>query len=219
VTDRSIRVLLADDHQVLREGLRNLLERQPDISVVGEADTGRKTVDRVRELGPDVLVLDLAMADMNGFEVMKELRRLGSGVRIVVLSMHSGRDFVLQALRAGCDGFVPKSTTHTDLIQAIRTTYAGERYLDPSATTAVVAELLNQGEESKLLEQLSRRETEVLRLTALGHTSREIGGRLALSPKTIETYRQRAMTKLGLEQRAELVRFALQAGLLKPPID
>jgi len=219
MTECMIRVLLADDHQVLREGLRNLLERQPDISVVGEADTGRQTVDRVCELEPDVLVLDLAMADMNGFEVMEELRRLGSGVRIVVLSMHSGRDFVLQALRAGCHGFVPKSTTHTDLIKAIRATFAGERFLDPSAMTAVVDELLHEGEETKMLEQLSDRETEVLRLTAFGHTSREIGERLALSPKTVETYRQRAMTKLGLEQRADLVCFALRAGLLKPPVD
>jgi DNA-binding NarL/FixJ family response regulator len=164
-------------------------------------------------------VLDLGMSDMNGFEVMRELGRLNSTTRIVVLSMHSGRDFVMQALRAGCHGFVPKSSTHTDLIQAIRATYAGERFLDPSATTAVVAELLDRGEESRLLEQLSQRETEVLKLTALGYTSREIGERLALSPKTVETYRQRAMVKLGLEQRADLVRFALRAGLLKASDD
>jgi two-component system response regulator NreC len=214
-----IGVFLADDHQVLREGLRTLLERQPDIVVVGEAETGKATVEQVQKLEPDVLVLDLGMSDMNGFEVMRELGRLNSTTRIVVLSMHSGRDFVMQALRAGCHGFVPKSSTHTDLIQAIRATYAGERFLDPSATTAVVAELLDRGEESRLLEQLSQRETEVLKLTALGYTSREIGERLALSPKTVETYRQRAMVKLGLEQRADLVRFALRAGLLKASDD
>lgn len=214
-----IGVLLADDHQVLREGLRTLLEKQPDIVVVGEAETGKETVEQVQKLAPDVLVLDLAMSDMNGFEVMHELHRLHSETRIVVLSMHSGRDFVMQALRAGCHGFVPKSSTHTDLIRAIRATYAGERFLDPSATTAVVAELLDHGEETRLLEQLSSRESEVLKLTALGYTSRDIGERLALSPKTVETYRQRAMAKLGLEQRADLVRFALRAGLLKTIAD
>ncbi len=215
MSDGPIGVFQADDHQVLREGLRTLLERQPDIVVVGEAETGRATVEQVQKTEPDVLVLDLGMSDMNGFEVMRELSRLKSATRIVVLSMHSGRDFVMQALRAGCHGFVPKSSTHTHLIQAIRATYAGERFLDPSATTAVVAELLDRGEESRLLEQLSQRETEVLKLTALGYTSRDIGERLALSPKTVETYRQRAMTKLGLEQRADLVRFALRAGLLR----
>jgi two-component system response regulator NreC len=219
LSELPIGVFLADDHQVLREGLRTLLERQPDIVIVGEAETGKATVEQVQKLEPDVLVLDLGMSDMNGFEVMRELGRLGSTTRIVVLSMHSGRDFVMQALRAGCHGFVPKSSTHTDLVQAIRATHAGERFLDPSATTAVVAELLEREDQSRLLEQLSQRETEVLKLTALGYTSRDIGERLALSPKTVETYRQRAMAKLGLEQRADLVRFALKAGLLKPSDD
>jgi two-component system response regulator NreC len=209
-----ITVVLADDHQVLREGLRTLLNRQPDLKVVGEAEDGDSAVDLCQELHPDVVVMDLAMPGLHGFDAIRELRRRKLDLRIVVLSMHSTREFVLQALRAGCDGFVPKASTHTDLVQAIRATYAGERYLHPSAATAVVSELLDEGRQAHLLEELSEREIQVLRLTAMGYTSREIGEHLALSPKTIETYRQRAMTKLKLDSRAELVQFALKAGLL-----
>jgi two-component system response regulator NreC len=128
--------------------------------------------------------------------------------------MHSGREMVMEALQAGCDGYVPKSTAHSDLIQAIRTVYAGKRFLHPDAATALVDELLDKQEENKLTSLLSERELDVIKLSAMGFTSREIGEKLALSPKTVDTYRERAMQKLQIESRSDIIRFALRAGLL-----
>jgi two-component system response regulator NreC len=128
--------------------------------------------------------------------------------------MHSGREMVMQVLQAGSDGYVPKSSAHTDLIQAIRTVHRGQRFLHPEATTALVDELLDKQEESRMIGLLSERERDVLKLTAMGFTSREIGEQLALSPKTVDTYRERAMMKLNLDHRTDIIRFALRAGLL-----
>jgi len=214
MTTPPIRVLLADDHQVLREGLRVLLESEEDLCVASEASTGDEAVRLCGEIQPDVVVMDLGMPGMSGLEAIRKIRRQRPQVRIVVLTMHSGRELVMQAIQAGCDGYVPKSAAHTSLLQAIRAVHAGQRFLHPAAATVVMDELTNQHREAKLLSLLSEREREILRLTAVGFTSREIGEQLALSPKTVETYRQRAMEKLNLEHRSEVVRFALRAGLL-----
>lgn len=213
--ENPIRVLLADDHQVLREGLRVLLDSEEDISVIGEAGTGEEAIRLALQLQPDLVVMDLGMPGLSGLDAIRELRRQNPRIRILVLSMHSGREVVIQALRAGCDGYVPKSSAHTNLLQAIRAVYSGERYLHPTAATVVVDELTDRQAKAGLLNILSEREKEVLRFTAMGFTSREIGDKLALSPKTVDTYRQRAMDKLNLEHRSDIIRFALQAGLLK----
>jgi two-component system response regulator NreC len=157
--------------------------------------------------------MDLGMPG-GGLNAIRTIRENRIPIRIVVLSMHSGREIVMEALQAGCDGYVPKSSAHTDLIQAIRTVQQGKRFLHPEAATALVDELLDKQEESKLLSLLSERELSVLKLTAMGFTSREIGEQLALSPKTVDTYRERAMMKLNIEHRPDIVRFALRAGLL-----
>lgn len=209
-----IRVLLADDHQVLREGLRVLLGGEEDLCIIGEASTGDEAVRLVVKIQPDVVVMDLGMPGMSGLEAIREIRRQAPQTRIVVLTMHSGRELVMQAIQAGCDGYVPKSAAHTSLLQAVRAVHAGQRFLHPAAATVVMDELTDQHRETKLLSLLSEREREILRLTAAGFTSREIGEQLALSPKTVETYRQRAMDKLNLEHRTDVVRFALRAGLL-----
>jgi two-component system response regulator NreC len=214
VTEEPIRVLLVDDHQVLREGLRLLMEGEKDLQVVAEASTGTEALRRTATSKPDVIVMDLGLPDGSGLDIIRQIRDQGSSVRIVVLSMHSGQELVMQAIQAGSDGYVPKSSAHTDLLRAIRTVHAGKRFLHPEAATVVVDELLEKHEEAQLLSVLSDREEEVLRWTAMGYTSREIGERLALSPKTIDTYRQRAMEKLDLQHRSELIRFALRAGLL-----
>ena len=214
MTEPQIRVLLVDDHQVLREGLRLLLEGEEDMVVVSEAGTGKDAIRLASELHPDVIVMDLGLPDGNGINAIREIRLQERSVRIVVLSMYSDRELVMKALEAGSDGYVPKSSAHSDLLQAIRTVHIGQRYLHPIAATAVVDEMLDKQENSQLLEILSDRETQVLRFTAMGFTSRDIGDRLALSPKTVDTYRQRAMNKLELENRAELIRFALRAGLM-----
>jgi two-component system response regulator NreC len=214
MTHSPIRVLITDDHKVLREGLRLLLNNEPDLTVVAEAADGQQAIEIAGDVQPDVIVMDIGMEGMNGLEAIKILREQQPQVRIVVLSMHKGREMVMQAIEAGCDGYVPKSAAHINLVNAIRTVYAGQRFLDPTAATAVLNTLVEKEQENQLLTILSDRELEVLRFTALGYTSREIGLQLSLSPKTIDTYRQRAMEKLNLSHRAELVQFALRAGLL-----
>ncbi len=209
-----IRILLADDHKVLRDGLRALLEDEGDMEVVAEAGTVDDAVQRTAKYLPDVVVMDLGMPGGSGLDAIRQIRQKELPVRIVVLSMHSGREMVMQVLHAGSDGYVPKSSAHTDLILAIRTVYKGQRFLHPDATTALVDELLDKQEESKLVSILSERERDVLKLTAMGFTSREIGEKLALSPKTVDTYRERAMMKLNIEHRTDIIRFALRAGLL-----
>jgi two-component system response regulator NreC len=209
-----IRVLLADDHGVLRAGLRALLESEEDIQVVGEADSGEEAVEKTVETRPDVVVMDLGMPGKGGMEAIRQIKRQLNHVRVVVLSMHSGREIVMQAIEAGSDGYVPKSAAHVNLLQAIRAVHIGQRFLDPSAATIIVDKLMEKQAEGELLSVLSERELEVLRQTAKGFTSREIGGQLALSPKTVETYRQRAMEKLNLTHRSDVIRFALRTGLL-----
>jgi DNA-binding NarL/FixJ family response regulator len=214
MSQETIGVLIADDHRVLREGLRALLEEAADIRVVGEAEDGRSAIDRTALAQPDVVVMDLAMPGLNGFEAMRQIRDRDPGVKIIVLSMHGGRDFVKQALEAGCDGYVPKSSTHTDLVRAIRVVHQGQRFLHPTAATAVVEELLGAGRDLQQLELLSDRERQVLQYTAMGYSSRETATRLNISPKTVETYRARLMNKLDLSGRSELVHTALKLGLL-----
>lgn len=209
-----IRILLADDHKVLRDGLRALLEGEDDMEVIAEAGTVEEAIQGAGRYKPDVIVMDLGMPGGSGLDAIREIRRLALPVRIVVLSMHSGREMVMQVLQAGSDGYVPKSSAHTDLVQAIRVVNKGQRFLHPEATTTVVNELLDKQEESKLMGLLSDRERDVLKLTAMGYTSREIGEQLALSPKTVDTYRERAMMKLNIEHRSDIIRFALRAGLL-----
>lgn len=212
--ETKIRILLADDHKVLRDGLRALLESEGDMAVVAEAGNVDDAVQLAIKFLPDVVVMDLGMPGGSGLDAIRQIRQMELPVRIVVLSMHSGREMVMQVLTAGSDGYVPKSSAHTDLIQAIRTVHKGQRFLHPEATTALIDEFLDKQEESKLVSILSDRERDVLKLTAMGFTSREIGDQLALSPKTVDTYRERAMIKLNIEHRSDIIRFALRAGLL-----
>lgn len=214
MTETTIRILLVDDHQILREGLRALLDSEPDMRVVAEAGSGKDAIQLTAKFVPDIVVMDLGLPDMSGLDAIREIRKLEIGVRTVVLSMHTQREFVLQAIDAGCDGYVPKSTAHTSLLQAIRTVHAGERFLHPKVATVLMESLTNTTTEAGQFNQLSDRERDVLKLTAQGFISREIADQLLLSPKTVETYRQRAMEKLGLEHRSDLIRFALRAGIL-----
>ena len=207
---------MADDPKGLRYGLSALLELESDLRVVGEAGTGASALELARTLAPDLMILDLSLPDMSGLEVIRAVRRDMTGIRIIVLSMHSRREFVVPVMDAGCDGYVPKSATHTSLHEAIRVVLAGERYLHPVAATALLGAKRDAQSESESVQfgTLSEREQDVLRLSAQGFTSREIAEKLTLSSKTVETYRQRAMEKLGLENRSEFVKFAVRAGLL-----
>jgi two-component system response regulator NreC len=209
-----IEILLVDDHKVLRDGLRALLESEDDMTVIAEADTGEQAVQLSVTLKPDIIVMDLGLPDISGLDAIRLIRRKNQTSRIVVLSMYTRREFVVPALEAGCDGYVPKSSTHTSLLQAIRVVLKGDRFLHPAAATALVESLTGEQSAAEKFLLLSDREQEVLRLSARGFSSREIGEKLLISPKTAETYRQRAMDKLNLEHRPALIQFALKAGIL-----
>lgn len=209
-----IRVLLVDDHQMLRDGLRSLLVSKEYLQVIGEASSGKEAIQRAQDMVPDVVILDLGLPDMNGMDVMRAIKENRPDVKIVVLSMHISREYVKGAVEAGCDGYIPKSSTHTSLLDAIQVVMEGERFLHPKAASALVASITEEKSTEDLLQDLSDRELEVVRFTAMGFTSKESGQKLNISPKTVDTYRSRAMNKLGLQQRSELIRFALQAGLL-----
>jgi len=211
---KKIKILLVDDHKVLRDGLRALLESEEDMVVVAEADTGQQAVKSSAALIPDIIVMDLGLPDISGLDAIRLIRKENKTSRIVVLSMYTRREFVVPALEAGCDGYVPKSSTHTSLLQAIRVVLKGDRFLHPAAATALVESLTGEQSEAEKFLLLSDREQEVLRLSAMGFSSREIGDKLLISPKTVETYRQRAMEKLNLEHRPALIQFALKAGIL-----
>jgi two-component system response regulator NreC len=213
----NVRILLADDHPVLRSGLEALLSLEEGLQVVGQASTGEEAVEKARLLRPDVVVMDLSMPGMDGVEATRQIVALGLGARVLVLTSQTEEDFLLPVLEAGGGGFVRKTSADADLVNAIRTVARGEVFLYPSATRLLLRKY-QQGRDPHAagpLEALSEREREVLALTAEGYSSAEIGKKLFLSPKTVDTYRARMMQKLGLTHRAELVRLALETGLLK----
>ncbi|HET7092570.1 MAG TPA: response regulator transcription factor [Thermomicrobiales bacterium] len=211
-----IRILLADDHGVVRAGLRALLDAQSDMQVVAEAEDGPRAVELTRRYEPAVVVADLSMPG-GGLETIRNITALGVPSRVLVLTVHAEERYLLPVLEAGGSGYVRKASAHTDLLDAIRTVARGEVFLDPAATKTLLRGYLGRvrsGDEIDLGELLSDREREVVRLTAEGYTAQQAADILALSPKTVETYRHRAMQKLGLTNRAELVHYALRAGLL-----
>jgi two-component system response regulator NreC len=211
-----VRILLADDHGVVRAGLRALLETQADMVVVAEAEDGDAAVRLAAEHRPNVVIADLSMPH-GGMSTISRITGLGLGIRVLVLTVHAEERYLLPVLEAGGSGYVRKSSAHTDLLEAIRTVSRGEVFLDPAATKTLLRGYLGRahsGEELDIGEVLSEREREVVKLTAEGYTAQQGAELLSLSPKTVETYRHRAMQKLGLTNRAELVRYALRAGLL-----
>ena len=212
-----IRILLVDDHAVLRAGLRALLEAEPGFLVVGEAGTGEEGVAKTSALKPDVVVMDLSMPGAGGLEAVRGISALGQETRVLVLTMHGEEEHLLPVLEAGGSGYVNKRSADEELIEAIRTVARGDVFLYPSAAKLLLRGLKQKTEagEEDPLDKLTEREREVLAHTVEGFSSSEIGKKLFISPKTVDTYRSRIMEKLGLHHRSELVRFALQKGLLK----
>jgi DNA-binding NarL/FixJ family response regulator len=214
----TVRILLVDDHAVLRAGLRALLEAEPGFQVVGEAGTGEDGVRMTSATRPDVVVMDLSMPGMGGLEALRQIAALGLGTRVLVLTMHGEEEHLLPVLEAGGSGYVSKSSADEELIEAIHTVSRGDVFLYPSGAKLLLRGLKQKTEpgEDDPLERLTDREREVLSYTVEGFSSSEIGKKLFISPKTVDTYRARIMEKLSLRHRSELVRFALQKGLLKP---
>ncbi len=214
-----IKVLLADDHPVLRIGLRTLIENEPDMEVVGEAKDGEEAVQLAEHLCPDVVIMDISMPRCNGLEATRRIRKLDkcNSIQVLVLTVHAQERYLFPVLQAGGAGYMLKSSADTELVDAIRVVAKGGAFLYPSATRILLEDYLRRarlGEEQDSYELLSDRERDVLRLTAEGYTGAEIADRLSLSVKTVETYRSRIMEKLRLQSRSDLVRYALRKGLL-----
>jgi len=211
-------VLLADDHAVLRSGLRLLLTSQNEFEVVGEASSGTETLFLAEQLQPDLILLDLSMPVLGGLDALPTLLKLAPYARILILTMHDDPQYLRQALEHGASGYVLKKAADTELISAIHAVLRGEVYVHPSMTRILLEDILPESQSRNsddAWNSLSDREQEILKMVALGHTSAEIAEQLSLSAKTIETYRARGMEKLGLRTRAALVRFALQKGLIQ----
>jgi two-component system response regulator NreC len=214
---KPIRILLADDHVVMRRGLRLLLETQPGFSVVAEASDGRQAVEQAQEVRPDVAVVDIAMPNLNGTEAAQRINEALPGIAIVILSMHSDESYVLRALRAGAKGYLLKDSAESDVIDAIRTVSEGKTFFSPEISRMLVEdyvrEIRTRGVDDSY-ELLSSREREVLHLLAEGKSNKEIAGLLNLSPYTIETHRRNLQEKLNLHNFAELVLYAVRKGLI-----
>jgi DNA-binding NarL/FixJ family response regulator len=211
-----LRIVLADDHNVVREGLKALVNAQEDMEVVGEAADGRTACQRALELEPDVVVMDVSMPELNGAMATAQLKQARPGIRVVALTVHEDKTYLKQLLEAGASGYVLKRAVADELIRAIRTVAGGGTYLDPVVAGKVVGGFVHgtpaAGESRG--HELSDREEEVLRLMAKGHTNKDIAARLDISVKTVETYKTRSMEKLGLGSRVEIVKYAVGRGWL-----
>jgi len=215
----SVKVLLADDHPVVRGGMRNFLDKEADFSVVGEAEDGLQAVQLAESLHPDIIVLDMMMPLLNGLEVLRQLAKRLSNTRIIILSMQSADPYVTQALKEGAAGYVLKDSAPDELVKAIRQVLSGQRYLSPQLNERLINNFIQKADDDTLdpLASLTDREREVLQMTAEGLTSIEIGEHLSLSPRTIESHRQNIMNKLGIDNHIDLIRFAIKHGIL--PLD
>lgn len=211
-----IKVFLADDHGVVREGLRAMLEAQENITVVGEAANGREAVRLTKKLHPDVVVMDIAMPELNGVEAASQIREACPETKVVILSMHASREHIYRALQAGARGYVLKESVGKEVVDAVRAVHSGRRYLSEQIADTVIEDYVDHRQAAPSgspLDRLSPREREILQLVAEGKSSAEIAETIYVSRKTVETYRSRLMQKLGLSDIPSLVRFAIRHGL------
>ena len=211
----SIKVLLGDDHRIMRQGLRSLLEKEPDIKVIGEAEDGYSTIELVRKLKPQVVVMDITMPNLNGIEATHQITKEVPGVKVLALSMHTDQRFVEEMLKAGATGYLPKDCASEELVCAIRTVLNNQTYLSPAIADIVRRDYVRQGPkaDTSVFSILTLREREVLQLLAEGKTSKAIASHLDVSVKTIETHRQHIMEKLDFHSLAELTKYAIREGL------
>jgi DNA-binding NarL/FixJ family response regulator len=212
------RLLIADDHVMVRRGLRLILDREPDLRVVAEASDGAEALTRVRETEIDLAILDVSMPRMTGLQATAELARLHPEVRVLMLSMHDNEQYLFEALKAGASGYVVKTAADRDLVDACRAALRGEPFLYPSAVAALIRDFLERARTGETVpeEPLTPRELEVVKLVAEAHTSAEIAELLQISPKTVERHRENVMAKLAMRDRVELTRYAIRRGLVEP---
>lgn len=217
MTGDAIRVVLADDHAVVRAGVKAVLGAAKDIQVVGEGSNGREAINLVERLNPDVLVMDLSMGEMDGISAAKEIVDKNLATKILILTMHAEDAYLVKVLEAGVSGYLVKSAADRELVDAVRAVAHGDMYMQPTATRALARGIMRKSEhadERDKYERLTERERDVLRYVAGGFSAPEIGEKLFISPKTVDTYKQRINEKLGLSHRSDYVAFALKLGLL-----
>ncbi|MFD7702212.1 response regulator [Streptomyces caelestis] len=212
------RILLADDHALVRRGVRLILDGEPDLTVVAEAADGAEALEQAHEHHPDLAILDIAMPRRTGLQAARELSRSLPETRILILTMYDNEQFFFEALAAGASGYVLKSVADRDLVEACHATMRGEPFLYPGAVNALIHHYLDLAREGRALpaKAITDREEEILKLVAEGHTSQQIAGLLVISPKTVERHRANLLAKLGLKDRLELTRYAIRVGLIEP---
>lgn len=214
-----IRVLLVDDHAMFREGVRSLLEGEPDLEVVGEVEDGRQAVQTALSLAPDVVLMDITMPELDGIEATRQIRTQNDAIKVLILTMHDNEDVFFRSISAGASGYVLKRSGGLELMSAIRSTHEGNSYLSPLLAKALMSDYLQRGERSQngpaQGRRLSAREQEILKLIAEGHSSREIAEMLDLSVKTVHNHRTRLMTKLDIHRNADLVKYAIRLGMVE----
>lgn len=212
-----LQILLADDHKVMREGLRMLINAQPDMEVVGEADHGQGAIALLQKLQPDLIVMDISMPELDGLEATERLQGLHPHIKILTLTRHTDKEYLQQMLKAGASGYVLKQSVSEELVRAIRAVAAGQTYVDPALTDQLVAKIIGKGSSrsSHAENTLSQREEEVLRCIAWGFLNKEVASHLEISVKTVEAHKAHAMQKIGMKNRIDIVRYALLRGWLQ----
>ncbi len=208
-----IKILLVDDHAIMRDGIRALLSLHDDIEIVGEASEGKEAIEKVQELAPDVVVMDIAMPGMGGLEATRRIRKKNPKVKVLVLTQHDNREYILSAIKAGTSGYVPKRALSAELVSAVRAVHKGDSFLYPSAAAALIEDYLRQSEEEPY-DRLTGREREILKLVAEGHTSLKIAEMLFISLRTVQGHRTKIMQKLDIHNRTELIKYAMHKGLV-----
>ncbi|MCK5421600.1 MAG: response regulator transcription factor [Deltaproteobacteria bacterium] len=213
---KNIKVVIADDHTILRQGIKSLLDIQEGIEVMGEAKDGREAIKTIEELLPDVILMDIAMPGLNGLEATRRIKKKFPKVKVVVLTMHANEEYIFQILNAGADGYLVKETAFQDLISAINAVHKGEAFMSPSISKKVMTDYIQraQGEEKVGFDTLTTREREILQLVAEGNSNKKIAEALFISPKTVETHRAHIMDKLNIHDRAGLIKYAIRKGMI-----
>ena len=218
MSDKTITVFLADDHTIVRQGLAKLLEGEPDLRIVGEAENGREAVVKVEKLKPDIVLMDIAMPMLNGIEATRQIRRVCPQTKVIILSMHSHDRYISELFGLGASGYLLKSSTGTDIINAIHTALKGSTYLSPSISDKVIEDYLSlkkKSHQDDLYNRLSNREREVFQMIAEGRSTKEVAEILCLSPSTVKTHRANIMEKLGKDNISQLIQFAIHLGIVE----